>query len=101
MTATATRPSATGRQVELGRYRTREGERVLLGRRIDGAVHVYDAPADHPGRRYFVEAGFHSYAELAMLIADYRGQAELLGVCPMGPHGLDHIAGLSCAEQDD
>lgn len=81
----------TGEQVELGRYRTTEEARVLLGRRIDGIVHVYDAPAVGSGRRYFVEARFDSLAELAVLIADYRRQAELNGSCPMGPHGLDHI----------
>lgn len=92
MPATAT---TTGQQVELGRYRVPDGTRVLTGRRIEGVVHVYDFPADHAGRGYFVEQGFDSRAELAVLIADYRRQAELLGSCPMGPHGLDHICGAN------
>jgi hypothetical protein len=87
--------AATGQQVELGRYPTPDGERVLLGRRIDGVVHVYDAPAECPGPRYFVEAGFRSCAELAMLIADYLRQAEFLGCCPMSPFAVAKIAGVS------
>ena len=75
---------ATGRPVELGRYETPEGPRVLIGRRIEGQVHVYDAPRSRRGRRYFVESGFESKAELAVLVADYRRQAERLGACPMG-----------------
>jgi hypothetical protein len=72
----------TGPRVELGRYPTPDGERVLVGRRIDGEVFVYDHPAG-PGRPYFVERGFASKAELAILLADYRRRAEELGACPM------------------
>lgn len=67
----------------MGRYETPTGERVLVGRRVEGVVHVFDWPAGGRGRRYFVEAGFESKGELAVLIADYRRQAERLGVCPM------------------
>jgi len=81
-----------GQQVELGRYATSEGPRVLVGRRIDGVVHVYDLPERRGGRRYFVESGFESCAELAVLVADYRRQAERIGACPMSPTGLEHIA---------
>jgi hypothetical protein len=91
--ATATAAPQAGRQVELGRYEVPEGTRVLTGRRIDGVVHVYDFPADHAGRGYFVEKDFESRSELAVLIADYRDQARRLGGCPMGPAGLRHIAG--------
>ncbi len=55
----------TGQPVELGRYKTPTGERTLIGRRIDGEVHVFDCPCSGSGRRYFVEAGFGSKAELA------------------------------------
>jgi hypothetical protein len=82
-----------GQQVELGRYGTETGTRTLVGRRIDGVVHVYDFAVGDPGRAYFVEAGFESKAELAALVADYLRQARLLGTCPMGVGGLDHIAG--------
>lgn len=89
--ATATTEPQTGRQVEIGRYEVPEGTRVLTGRRIEGVVHVYDFPVDHPGRGYFVEKGFETRAELAVLIADYRRQAQLLRGCPMGPDGLVQI----------
>jgi hypothetical protein len=89
----ATAQCRNGQQVELGRYRVPEGVRVLTGRRIEGVVHIYDFPADHAGLGYFVEKGFDSRAELAVLIADYRRQAERLGACPMGPAGLAHVAG--------
>jgi hypothetical protein len=89
MSATAT--AREGQQVELGRYEVDDGTRVLTGRRIEGIVHIYDFPADRAGRGYFVEKGFDSRAELAVLIADYRRQAERLGACPMGPGGLDHV----------
>ena len=90
MSTTATRKP--GQQVELGRYPTPNGTRVLVGRRIDGVVHVYDFAVDHPNRACFVEAGFESKAELAVLVADYLRQAALLGGSPMGPRGRDQIA---------
>lgn len=82
-----------GQQVELGRYETETGSRALVGRRIDGIVHIYDFAVDDPGRAYFVEAGFESKAELAALVADYLRQGRLLGTCPMGKRGLEQIAG--------
>jgi hypothetical protein len=97
MNATATR-SATGHPVELGRYTLpEEGERVLVGRRIDGVVHVFDCPLGRRGRRYFVEAGFASKAELAVLVADYRRRAERLGTCPMSSQAIDIAFDLSPA----
>lgn len=86
--ATAIAGPQSGQQVELGRYEVPEGTRVLTGRRIDGVVHIYDFPVDHPGRGYFVEKGFESRAELALLIADYRHQAERSGACPMAPNAF-------------
>jgi hypothetical protein len=91
MSATVT--CKPGQQVELGRYETPTGTRALVGRRIDGVVHVYDFAVGDPARAYFVEAGFESKTELAALVADYLRQARLLGACPMGRDGLDHIAG--------
>ncbi|HEX4306131.1 MAG TPA: hypothetical protein VHZ54_08855 [Solirubrobacterales bacterium] len=35
---------ATGRRVELGRYRVEDQERIPVGRRIGGEVYVYDHP---------------------------------------------------------
>jgi hypothetical protein len=82
-----------GQQVELGRYEAETGTRALVGRRVDGIVHIYDFAVEQPNRAYFVEAGFESKAELAALVADYLRQARLLGACPMGRAGLDQIAG--------
>jgi hypothetical protein len=82
MRATATADSQ-GQLCELGRYAVSDEARVLVGQRIDGVVHVFDWPAGGPGRRYHVEAGFESKAELAVLLAEYRRRAEGLGVCPM------------------
>ena len=79
----------------LGRYETPEGGRVLVGRRIEGQVHIYDYPANGSGRRYFVEKGFESKAELAVLISDYRRRAERLGACPMSREGTERALQLS------
>jgi hypothetical protein len=88
---------AAGQRVELGRYETEEGERVLVGRRIDGEVFVYDYPATGEGRPLFVERGFASKAELAILIADYRRRAVELGACPMSAAAIGKEVGLAAA----
>lgn len=88
MAATAAADSQ-GQLCELGRYAVPDGTRVLVGRRIDGVVHVFDWPAVGRGRRYHVEAGFKSKAELAVLLADYRRFAERLGICPMSRAAID------------
>jgi hypothetical protein len=87
MSATATQSDPVRPNV-LGHYSVRDKARVLLGRRIEGAVYVYDYPATGHGPRYFVEAGFESKDELAVLLADYRRQAELLGACPMSREAI-------------
>jgi hypothetical protein len=78
---------ATGPKVELGRYDTEQGQRVLVGRRIEGEVFVYDHPVG-PGRPYFVERGFELRAELAILVAEYRRRASELGVSPMSTEAI-------------
>jgi hypothetical protein len=80
---------------ELGHYTLSEEARVLIGRRIEGEVFVYDYPRDGHGRGYFVESGFESKAELAVLLADYRRQAERLGVCPMSPDAIERAFELA------
>jgi len=92
MAATAAAESR-GELCELGRYAVPEEARILVGRRIDGTVHVFDWPAAGAGRRYHVEAGFESKAELAVLLAEYRRRAERLGVCPMSRAAID----IACA----
>jgi hypothetical protein len=73
---------------ELGRYTVPDETRVLVGRTIEDRLHVFDHPLHESGRRYFVEAGFDSDLELAVLIADYRQQAKLLGACPMSREAI-------------
>jgi hypothetical protein len=55
---------------------TRARSRVLVGRRVDGVVRVYDGPA-RPGsaNTFLVEPGLRSKAELAAVRADYRRRA--------------------------
>ena len=97
--STATK-SRTGQTVELGRYATDMREqRVIVARRIDGVVRVYDVPEDGRGRTYHVDSGFASKAELAMLVADYRRQAERLGECPMSPRALRRLVELQRREE--
>jgi hypothetical protein len=45
-----------GERVELGRYRTVHGERILIGQGVCGVVRVSDVPASDRGRRYLVRA---------------------------------------------
>jgi hypothetical protein len=100
MSATAT--ARTAPRVELGRYRVGEEDRVLVGRRIEGEVYVYDYPVG-VGRPYFVEKGFgaedgaSAKAELAMLVADYRRRAAELGACPMSTEAIGGALGLTAA----
>lgn len=91
-THTPTRPTTTtndagasrGKRVELARYDTDTGVRVLVGQRIDGTVHVFDEPTTS-GPTYEVEAGLESQAALDALITDYLTKAKRIGYAPM--HG--------------
>jgi hypothetical protein len=85
---------ANGGNCELGRYAVEGEERVLVGRRVDGVVHVLDWPLRGRGRRYHVESGFGSMGELAVLVAEYRRQAQRLGACPMSPTAIDRALSL-------
>lgn len=90
MSFAAAVPSNTaGCRALVGRYRAGGIDRVLIGQRVDGIVHIYDEPRDGNGRRYFVEAGFESKAELAVLLADYRRQAARLNACPMSREAIE------------
>lgn len=94
MSATAVQPAPSQLAV-LGHYSLAEEARVLVGRRIEGEVYVYDYPEHGTGRRYFVERGFESKAELAVLIADYRRQAKRLGACPMSGEAIQRAFELA------
>lgn len=84
--ATTDQPQATrGQRVELARYDTDTGTRLLVGQRIDGIVHIFDEPAsgDHP--TFLVETHLERNSELSALIDDYLAKAKRLGYSPM--HG--------------
>jgi hypothetical protein len=94
MSATAIQSRAAQLAV-LGQYTAANEERVLVGRRIEGEVFIYDYPADGNGRRYFVERGFGSKAELAILVADYCREADRLGTCPMSAGAVERAFELA------
>jgi hypothetical protein len=94
MSATAVRSKPAQLNV-LGHYFVPDESRVLIGRRIENEVYVYDYPEGGEGRRYFVEKGFESKVELALLIADYRRRAKRLGACPMSREGTERALELS------
>jgi hypothetical protein len=88
MSASAIQEAMTHKPCELGQYTLSDEARVLVGRLIEGVLHVFDHPRDGGGRRYFVEAGFESDRELAVLLADYRRQAKRVGACPMSSEAI-------------
>lgn len=75
----------TGVRVELARYTTPVGERVVYGQRVNGVVRVTDVPALPGGRAYLVERGLEQDGNSALnaLVADYVTQASRLGTTPM------------------
>jgi hypothetical protein len=94
MNATAVRSTPAQLNV-LGHYSVPDESRVLVGRRIESEVYVYDYPESGNARRYFVEKGFESKVELALLIADYRRRAKRLGACPMSREGTERALELT------
>lgn len=98
MALDATEMAMDSRPCELARYTTDTGEeRMLVGQLVDGAVRITDRPCHADGRRYFVEEGIDSKLELAMLVADYRRQADQHGCCPMSGAALDQLVSRSKA----
>ena len=89
--------AATGRnageRVMLGRYRTADGERIVVGQRVCGVVRISDVPARGRGRRYLVERELTCKAELDALVADYLGHALVHADCPMRVPPLDCAGG--------
>jgi hypothetical protein len=90
---TATDPEArdcrTNERVELGRYTTSAGERLVCGQRVLGVVRLVDVPADEQGRRYVIERELTSMAELEAIVADYLQQAAIWDAIPAaGPCAL-------------
>ena len=79
----------SGDRVELGRYRITSGERAIYGQRILGVVRLVDVTATGRGRRYVIERGLTSRAELEAIVADYLQQAAIWDEIPAaGPCGL-------------
>ncbi len=91
-THTPTRPASTttdsapsqGHRVQIARYETDTGTRILVGQRIDRTVHLFDEPTT-TGPTFQVEAGLESKAALDALVADYLATAKRIGYAPM--HG--------------
>jgi len=92
-----TKPSApqVGERVELSRYQTSSGERILYGQRIDGVVRVTDVPAGGHGRAYLVERELEQDGNAALnaLVADYVDQARRLDAIPMSKRALAEMLG--------
>jgi hypothetical protein len=74
--ASAESPAAR-RSIELGRYTTPDGERVLYGQWVNAAVCITDRPADGCGRKFVIEQEFHEedFGALRALVLDYLEQA--------------------------
>lgn len=73
---------ATNEPVELARYTTTAGDRVIYGQRVLGVVRLVDVPAAGHGRRYLIERGLASMAELEAIVADYLDQAARWDTIP-------------------
>ena len=82
---TAERRAATNPRVELARYTISAGERVIYGQRVLGVVRLVDIPASGRGRRYVIERGLTSMAELEAIVADYLAQAARWDAPPAEP----------------
>ncbi len=81
-----------GERRELGRYSTpTDGQRLLVGQRVNRVVRLVDVPASGHGRAYLVERELEQdgYAALQALIADYLQQAKKLGSIPLASSPLD------------
>jgi hypothetical protein len=75
----------TNERVELARYTISAGERVIYGQRVLGVVRLVDVPADGHGRRYVIERGLTSMAELEAIVADYLEQSARWDAVPAEP----------------
>ncbi len=86
------RSPIVGERRELGRYSTpTDGQRLLVGHRVDGVVRLVDVPASGRGRAYLIERELEQdgYAALQALIVDYLEQAAKLGSIPLASAPLE------------
>ena len=74
-------PQQTGKPKVLATYQCDEGQRQLVGQRVDGIVQITDQRPG--GRAYLVEEGITKMDELDALIADYLAKAKRIGYAPM------------------
>lgn len=100
-TTASSRPRGpiVGKRIELARYITPAGERVIHGQRVDGVIRVTDRPVGPTGtdaRAYLVERGLETKGELDALVADYLATALRRHTVPMADaplqRYLDHVA---------
>jgi len=87
----------TGERVELGRYSTSVGERILYGQRVLGVVRVTDVPLIRGGRSYLVERGLEEHgaganAHLQAIVRDYLMQARTRNRIPVADLPLSRYA---------
>ena len=91
------RRGETNAPVELARYMISAGERVIYGQRIRGVVRLVDVPCEGCGRRYVIERGLTSMAELEAIVGDYLDQAARWNAIPAaGPCCLAHQIVEAC-----
>jgi len=83
ISATATTEKRTGQQKILATYECHEGERQLVGQRVNGTVHISDIPTGEQGRVYLVEHNLITIGELQAIVDDYTAKAAELGHPPM------------------
>lgn len=87
----------TGQRVELGRYSTSTGERILYGQRVLGVVRLTDVPLTPGGRAYLVERGLEEHgvganAHLQAIVRDYLMQARTRNRIPVADLPLSRYA---------
>ncbi len=85
-TNTARRSPIVGERWELGRYSTpTDGQRLLVGQRVDGVVRLVDVPAGGHGRAYLVdrELELDGYGALLALVTEYLAEARRWNEVPM------------------
>ncbi len=82
MTATTETPTAASEAIVLATYQCDEGERQLVGQRVDGIPRITDRPTGQ-GRSYLVEQGITTMTELQAILDDYQAKAKRLGYAPM------------------
>jgi len=69
----------------LATYDSDEGERQLVGQRINGHVALSDIPTAQQGRVHLIERHLTTLDELDALVADYLTKVAEVRRCPMAP----------------